>query len=158
MMSGFIRWVTYQRSDSSTTMRRAYLQVRTIWQGPTVPGCDDKTYLYNRKVSCCVVWSFASSSSKKKNKIFGNSPKFKSRFLFIVLFLLTFNKHSHPRNFLLQQIIFALNISHQDFWPSGFSKNKFSNLIFISFTVYLALSILFSFGFSSPAALVVTGK
>ena len=51
MTPGFIRWVTYQRSDSSTTMRRANPQVRTIWQGPTVPGCDDKPCLYNR-VTC----------------------------------------------------------------------------------------------------------
>lgn len=75
---------------------------------------------------------------------------------FFFLFLLT--QYNTVIQEFLHQIVFFLAISCLDFWPSGFSKNKFWNLIFISLTVYLVLALLFSFGLSSLAVSVITGK
>ena len=157
MTPGFIRWVTYQRSDSSTTMRRANLQVRTIWQGPAVPLCDDKLCLYNR-VTCpaglCGVLCLPQARRKTNSMETHQNSSLDSHIFSYSCWL---NITQSSKNFCTR-LSFFLAISCLDFWPSGFSKNKFWNLIFISLTVYLVLALLFSFGLSSLAASEVTGK
>lgn len=132
----------------STTMRRANPQVRTIWQGPTVPGCDDKSCLYNRVTCPAGLHGLCLSISKNKNKLYGNSPELKLRFPFIYfLFLLTFNITQSSKNFSQDCLYFGYFLPR--FLTSDFFKNKFWNLIFVSLTGYFVLAPLFSLAFSA---------